>query len=88
MVLPSETSVRIMLEQRQVGVISVDGQSDYDLAAGDSVLVSASEHQARFLRLHDGGYFYVRMASQLGWQRPGGNAKPLPAVGAASPADK
>ena len=51
---------------------------DLQLDGGDSVLVTASEHKARFLRLQPRTDFYVRMAAQLGWHRPGGNAQPLP----------
>ena len=56
-------------------------QDDIALHEGDSVTVSVSEHTARFLRLKPRTDFYVRMAAQLGWHRPGGNAQPLPPVG-------
>jgi NAD+ kinase len=79
-VLPGTETVHITLEPRQQAVLSVDGESDLELTEGDSVLVSASEHTARFLRLQPRSDFYLRMAAQLGWHRPGGNARPLPAV--------
>lgn len=78
LVLPPGESVRVTLEPRQSAVLSVDGESDFELHEGDSVLVSSSEHRARFLRLKPRTDFYVRMAAQLGWHRPGGNAAPLP----------
>ena len=77
-VLPESESVHITLEQRQEAVLSVDGVSDLALYEGDSVSVSTSEHRARFLRLKPRTDFYVRIATQLGWHRPGGNATPLP----------
>jgi NAD+ kinase len=80
-VLPKGETVRVTLEPGQEAVLSVDGQHDITLVEGDSVTVSASEEKARFLRLKPRSDFYVRMAAQLGWHRPGGNAQPLPAVG-------
>jgi NAD kinase len=71
----------VTLEPGQQAVLSLDGQVDIDLSEGDSVTVEMSEHHARFLRIKDRTDFYVRMAAQLGWHRPGGNAQPLPPVG-------
>jgi len=84
LVLPSSETVHITLEPRQHAVLSVDGESDLELHEGDSVLVSGSPHRTRFLRLKPRTDFYVRMAAQLGWHRPGGNAMPLPPVTPAS----
>jgi len=80
-VLPKGETVRVTLEPGQEAVLSVDGQHDITLVEGDSVTVCASDERARFLRLKPRSDFYVRMAAQLGWHRPGGNAKPLPPVG-------
>jgi NAD+ kinase len=71
-------TVRIALEPGQQAVLSIDGTADYQLREGDSVELRASPHKARFLRFKPRTEFYVRMASQLGWHRPGGNARPLP----------
>ena len=79
--VPGNEKVRITLEPNQQAVLSVDGQSDHSLQERDSVQVSLSEHKARFLRFKPRSDFYVRMAAQLGWHRPGGNAQPLPSVG-------
>lgn len=80
-VLPGTETVRITLEPGQHAVLSLDGQLDIDLNEGDAITVSASEHRARFLRLKERSDFYARMAAQLGWHRPGGNARPLPHSG-------
>jgi NAD+ kinase len=80
-VLPRSETVRVTLEPAQEAVLSVDGQHDITLTEGDSVVISVSDERARFLRLKPRSDFYVRMAAQLGWHRPGGNAKPLPQVG-------
>ncbi|MPZ48163.1 MAG: hypothetical protein GEU75_02430 [Dehalococcoidia bacterium] len=77
-VLPGDETVHITLEPGQQAVLSVDGEADLQLEEGDSVVVGRSEHKARFLRLQPGTDFYKRMAAQLGWHRPGGNAQPLP----------
>ena len=76
--LPAGDSVRVTLEPNQQAVLSIDGSADYELHEGDSVLLHASHHKARFLRFKPRTEFYVRMAAQLGWHRPGGNAQPLP----------
>jgi NAD+ kinase len=76
-VLAGSESVKITLEPRQLAVLSVDGESDFTLREGDSVVVRASPHQARFLRFHPHSDFYLRMAARLGWHRPGGSASPL-----------
>ncbi|HLF70902.1 MAG TPA: NAD(+)/NADH kinase [Dehalococcoidia bacterium] len=77
-VLPGSARVRLTLEPRQEAVLSIDGVSDFELREGDSVVVTRSDHQARFLRLKPPTDFYQRMAAQLGWHRPGGTAQPLP----------
>jgi NAD+ kinase len=77
-VLPGKETVHITLEPRQRAALSIDGEADVQLEEGDSVLVGTIEHCARFLRLNPQTDFYVRMAAQLGWHRPGGNAMPLP----------
>jgi NAD+ kinase len=82
LLVPGSERVRVTLEPGQQAVLSVDGEADYELHEGDSVLVSVSEHRARFLRFKPRSDFYVRMAAQLGWHRPGGNAQPLPYSGA------
>jgi NAD+ kinase len=79
--LPGSETVHITLEPGQRAVLSVDGTADVELHEGDSVRVSLSEHKARFLRFNPRNDFYVRMAAQLGWHRPGGNAQPLPSAG-------
>jgi NAD+ kinase len=77
-IVPGNETVHITLEPDQHAVLSVDGLADVQLHAGDSVQVKASPHRARFLRFKPRTDFYIRMAAQLGWHRPGGNAKPLP----------
>lgn len=80
--IPGNDTVRVTLEPNQHAVLSIDGTADYELHEGDSVLLQSSPHRARFLRFKPQTDFYVRMAAQLGWHRPGGNARPLPpAVG-------
>ncbi|HWC28810.1 MAG TPA: NAD(+)/NADH kinase [Dehalococcoidia bacterium] len=79
--VPGNEPVQITLEPNQEAVLSVDGQPDHQLHEGDSVRVGLSEYKARFLRFKPRSDFYLRMAAQLGWHRPGGRAQPLPSVG-------
>jgi NAD+ kinase len=80
-IVPGSETVHVTLEPGQHAALTVDGQADFQLHEGDTVQVSLSQHRARFLRFKDRTDFYVRMAAQLGWHRPGGNALPLPAAG-------
>jgi NAD+ kinase len=82
--VPGSEKVHITLEPNQQAVLSVDGQPDFELHEGDSVQLSTSEQRVRFLRFKPRTDFYVRMAAQLGWHRPGGNARPLPPAGLSS----
>ena len=71
-VLPGSETVRITLEPGQQAVLSVDGEARRrSCTKATRCTVSASEHRARFLRLKPRTDFYVRMAAQLGWHRPG-----------------
>jgi NAD+ kinase len=79
--VPGVETVHVTLEPGQQAVLSVDGQADFELHEGDSVRVSLSDYKTRFLRFKPRSDFYVRMAAQLGWHRPGGNAQPLPSLG-------
>ena len=76
-VLAGDESVKVTLEPGQEAVLSVDGESDFSLHEGDSVIVRSSPHHARFLRFHPASNFYLRVAARLGWHRPAGNARPL-----------
>jgi NAD+ kinase len=66
-VLPTGSLVEIEIAQGQSAILSVDGQPDMDLAAGDVVRVRTSEHTARFLRLGPSGDFYLRVGRRLNW---------------------
>ncbi len=85
--LPGTQTVHVTLEPGQQAVLSVDGLGDLELHEGDSVQVSLSDQKARFVRFKPRNDFYVRMAAQLGWHRPGGNAQPLPSAGSMRRAD-
>lgn len=66
-VLPEGSLVEIEIARGQSAILSVDGQPDMDLAGGDVVRISTSEHKARFLRLGPPGDFYVRVGRRLNW---------------------
>jgi NAD+ kinase len=77
-VIPESETVYITLEPRQHAVLSVDGEADLEMHERESVVVALSEYRSLLLRLHPRTDFYMRMATRLGWHRPGGNAQPLP----------
>ena len=75
-VLPPTAVVEVQLAPGQQATMSVDGERDLDLAAGESVRVTLGPHRARFLRLYPPTYFYERLARRLSWVREGeGNAE-------------
>jgi NAD+ kinase len=66
-VLPRGSLVEVEIAEGQTAILSVDGQPDMDLAGGDIVRVSTSDHTARFLRLGPPGDFYLRVGRRLNW---------------------
>ncbi|MEX0749349.1 MAG: NAD(+)/NADH kinase, partial [Dehalococcoidia bacterium] len=66
-VLPGGSLVEVEIAEGQMGILSVDGQPDWDLGGGDVVKVRTSEHAARFLRLGPPGDFYLRVGRRLNW---------------------
>jgi NAD+ kinase len=66
-VLPERTRVEIEIAPGQLATLSVDGQGDAELQAGDIVAVHQNNHQARFLRLGPPGDFYLRVGRRLNW---------------------
>ncbi len=66
-VLPEGAQVEVEIAAGQKAILSVDGQPDSQLAAGDIVRVRTSGHTARFLRLGPPGEFYVRVGRRLNW---------------------
>lgn len=66
-VLPGGSLVELEVAEGQSGILSVDGQPDWDLGSGDIVRVETSQHTARFLRLGPPGDFYLRVGRRLNW---------------------
>jgi NAD+ kinase len=67
LVLPAGSRVEIEIAAGQRAILSVDGEPDMDLSAGDVVRIQTSEHTARFLRLGPPGEFYERVGRRLNW---------------------
>jgi NAD+ kinase len=64
-VLSRGSLVRIRVRTDHDAILTVDGQYQVELANGDWVQVAASQHVARFLRLHDRNYFYRNLMQRL-----------------------
>ncbi|MEX1247494.1 MAG: NAD(+)/NADH kinase [Anaerolineales bacterium] len=60
-VLAEGASIRVEFERGEDGVLSVDGQQPVDVRIGDWVELRAGEHNLRFLRFQEPGYFYTRL---------------------------
>lgn len=65
LVLPAQARVRLVLSCEEEGTLTVDGQVDHPLRNGDVVLVTASEHLCRFVRLGEHNYFYKTLMQKL-----------------------
>jgi NAD+ kinase len=64
-VLSEGSSVSITVATDHQAVLSPDGQAPVELADGDRVDASASEHTVRFLRFQDPGYFYRNLTPHM-----------------------
>ncbi|MBI2871983.1 MAG: NAD(+)/NADH kinase [Chloroflexi bacterium] len=64
-VVAPETTVELVLLSDHQAMLSVDGHVDIPLAQHDRVRVTASPHQARFLRAHPPSYFFETLARRL-----------------------
>lgn len=64
-VLPKHSTIRIEVESDHGPVVSIDGQSEYALHAGDSVDLKVAEPRAGFVRLDSRTYFYRTLAERL-----------------------
>jgi NAD+ kinase len=65
-VLSKGSQVRIKAYTDHIAILTVDGQSQVELADGDCVQVVASPRVARFIRLQDRAYFYRTLMRRLG----------------------
>ena len=65
LVLPATAQVRLVLSCEEEGTLTVDGQVDHSLRNGDAVVVTASEHLCRFVRLGERNYFYKTLMQKL-----------------------
>ena len=69
LVLPPDAVVDLTVGADNDAVVSVDGQVDRQLAAGDTVSVCRSPYIARFVRFSDPRDYYGMLAERLDWLR-------------------
>jgi NAD+ kinase len=69
LVLPPDAVVDLTVGADNDAVVSVDGQVDRQLSAGDTVSVCRSPHIARFIRFSDPRDYYGMLAERLDWLR-------------------
>jgi NAD+ kinase len=69
-VLGRGDTVRVRVRTDHQAILTVDGQFEYELQDGDVVLVQASPHVSRFVRLQDRAYFYRTLMERLRWPLP------------------
>ncbi len=65
-VLSKGSQVRVKAYTDHAAILTVDGQSQVELADGDCVQVVTSPRVARFIRLQDRAYFYRTLMRRLG----------------------
>lgn len=65
MVLPASNALRLRLKDRgKAGVLALDGQDEYDLEPGQTLEITRSDEQARFVRFEP--HFYSRIRDLFG----------------------
>jgi NAD+ kinase len=69
LVLPPDAVVDLTVGADNDAVVSVDGQVDRQLTAGDTVSVCRSPHVARFVRFSDPRDYWGMLAERLDWLR-------------------
>ncbi len=65
-VLSKGSLVRVKVHTDHTAILTVDGQTEVELADGDWVQVVASPRVGRFIRLQDRAYFYRTLMQRLG----------------------
>lgn len=65
LVLPEGACVSLRVHSQNNPILTVDGQTDFQLQDGDVVETKASPHLARFARLDSRGYFYRTLVNRL-----------------------
>lgn len=65
-VLSKGSMVRVKVHTDHTAILTVDGQTEVELADGDWVQVVASPRVGRFIRLQDRAYFYCTLMQRLG----------------------
>jgi NAD+ kinase len=73
--LAEGTSVSIVVHTTHQAVLSIDGQSPIELADGDCVLVNSSQHNLKFIRHQDPGYFYRNLTPHMNQNPSTGNSR-------------
>ena len=69
-VLPQGAVVKVLIHTDHQAILTVDGQFEYELLDGDRVIIQASPHSSRFVRLQDKAYFYGTLMDRLRWPMP------------------
>ena len=67
LVLGKESVVRLRVLTDRQAVLTIDGQEEIDLLNADEVIVTASPHTSRFVRLRERNYFYRSLMDKLRW---------------------
>jgi len=67
LVIPAQSRVCLRLLKAQEAMLTVDGQLDAELHAGDEVHSTISQTTAKFIRFGNKGYFYETILRRLRW---------------------
>ncbi|MBM2826075.1 MAG: kinase [Dehalococcoidia bacterium] len=66
-VLPNTTVVCLRVHSDHQAMLSMDGQVEYPLADGDSVVIRRSQHVAHFIRIKERPKFFGSLMERLRW---------------------
>lgn len=65
LVLPEGARVTLQVQSPHTPILTIDGQTDYELEDGDVIDCETSRHPARFARLEAKTYFYRTLVNRL-----------------------
>jgi NAD+ kinase len=69
LLLPAQTAIDLKIARGEKVVLSIDGQVELPISAGEIVNVKLSPYVARFLRIHKPVHFYTSLWQKLGGRR-------------------
>ena len=69
LVLHQEAEAHVRVRTNHEAILTIDGQDTLELKNSDEIVIYRHDHEARFARVGEKGYFYRRLFKRLGFER-------------------